>query len=90
MECRAALAVCDALLNPACTPQHDPAAGSATWRQRRRMAGALLLFGCVAGVLCTHAIMLSIQEEAEVVQLAQVSSGCGCTVAGAAQCVAWA
>ncbi|PRW56400.1 divinyl chlorophyllide a 8-vinyl- chloroplastic [Chlorella sorokiniana] len=49
----------------------DMLSGSATWRQRRRMAGALLLFGCVAGVLCTHAIMLSIQEEAEVVQLAQ-------------------
>ncbi len=36
------------------------------------MAGALLLFGCVAGVLCTQALVLSIQEEAEVVQLAQV------------------
>lgn len=41
------------------------------------MAGALLLFGCVAGVLCTHAIMLSIQEEAEVVQLAQVGGAYG-------------
>ena len=37
------------------------------------MAGALLLFGCVAGVLCTHALVVSIQEEAEVVQLAQAS-----------------
>lgn len=39
------------------------------------MAGVLLLFGCVAGVLCTHALVLSIQEEKEVVQLAQASAG---------------
>jgi hypothetical protein len=35
------------------------------------MAGVLLLFGCVAGVLCTQALVISIQEEHEVVQLAQ-------------------
>lgn len=46
------------------------------------MAGALLLFGCVAGVLCTHAIMLSIQEEAEVVQLAQVGGWSTCKGSG--------
>ncbi len=39
------------------------------------MAGALLLFGCMAGVLCTHALVVSIQEEHEVVQLAQASRG---------------
>jgi hypothetical protein len=39
------------------------------------MAGGLLLFGCVAGVLCTEALVASIREEHEVVQLAQV----GCT-----------
>ena len=53
---------------PACLP-----AGSNVWQRRRRMATALLVFGCVAGVLCTHALVVSIQEEAEVVQLAQAS-----------------
>lgn len=63
--------------------RHQPAraavaarrAGTDAWRQRRRMAGALLLFGCMAGVLCTHALVVSIQEEHEVVQLAQASRG---------------
>lgn len=45
--------------------------GSPLWRQRRRMAGALLLFGLAAGLMCTHALVASIQEEAEVVQLAR-------------------
>ena len=45
--------------------------GSRLWRQRRRMATALLLFGVAAGFMCTHALVTSIQEEAEVVQLAQ-------------------
>lgn len=49
----------------------DMLRGTNAWRQRRRMAGALLLFGCMAGVLCTHALVVSIQEEHEVVQLAQ-------------------
>jgi sodium-coupled neutral amino acid transporter 10 len=31
----------------------------------------LLIFGVVAGVACTDAIMSAVQEEAEVVQLAQ-------------------
>lgn len=43
----------------------------AAWVWRRRVARALLAFGLVAGVLCTHATLSSIQEEAAVVQLAQ-------------------
>lgn len=58
---------------PAWLPAAVPLAGTNAWRQRRRMAGALLLFGCMAGVLCTHALVVSIQEEHEVVQLAQAS-----------------
>ncbi|PSC69840.1 divinyl chlorophyllide a 8-vinyl-chloroplastic isoform A [Micractinium conductrix] len=49
----------------------DMLRGTNAWRQRRRMAGALLLFGCLAGVLCTQALVVSIREEHEVVQLAQ-------------------
>eukprot|EP00887_Chlorella_sp_A99_P002617 scaffold6.g2617.t1 len=49
----------------------DMLRGSPLWRQRRRMAAALLVFGVAAGLLCTHALVTSIQEEAEVVQLAQ-------------------
>ncbi|KAL4527497.1 hypothetical protein Ndes2526A_g08720 [Nannochloris sp. 'desiccata'] len=44
---------------------------SPKWRQRRRAAAVLLLFGLIAGVACTAALLTSIQEEAEVVQLAQ-------------------
>jgi amino acid permease len=43
----------------------------ASWSWRRRVARALLVFGVAAGVLCTHAILSSIQEEKAVVQLAQ-------------------
>lgn len=49
----------------------DMLRGSPRWKQRRRMAVALLLFGVLAGVGCTRALVASIQEEAEVVQLAQ-------------------
>ena len=63
-------------------------AGTNAWRQRRRMAGALLLFGCLAGVLCTQALVVSIREEHEVVQLAQVGGawgGAGLARAGSSQ-----
>jgi sodium-coupled neutral amino acid transporter 10 len=43
----------------------------ATWLWRRRVARSLLVFGVVAGVMCTHAILGSIVEENAVVQLAQ-------------------
>ena len=49
----------------------DMLRGSPRWKQRRRMAAFLLLFGVLAGVGCTRALVASIQEEAEVVQLAQ-------------------
>ncbi|GAB4819563.1 hypothetical protein N2152v2_006609 [Parachlorella kessleri] len=44
--------------------------GPSTWRQRRRLAAALLLFGALAGGACTQAMLAAVQEEAEVVQLA--------------------
>ncbi|KAL4442083.1 hypothetical protein ABPG77_011344 [Micractinium sp. CCAP 211/92] len=63
----------------------DMLRGTDAWRQRRRMAGTLLLFGCMAGVLCTHALVVSIQEEHEVVQLAQELAREETKVAEAAQ-----
>jgi hypothetical protein len=42
------------------------------WRWRRRQAQALLLFGIVAGCMCTDAILTAVQQEHAVVQLAQV------------------
>lgn len=49
----------------------DLARGSQNWVNRRRAAAALLAFGLIAGVACTASLVASIQEEAEVVQLAQ-------------------
>lgn len=41
------------------------------WRMRQWMALALMVFGVVSGVLCTHATLGGIKEEKVVVQLAQ-------------------
>ncbi len=49
----------------------DQARNSPKWRQRRHAAAVLLIFGLVSGVACTGALLTSIREEAEVVQLAQ-------------------
>ena len=40
-------------------------------RGPRRKAWGLLLFGMVVAVVCTHATLTAVQQEAEVVQLAQ-------------------
>lgn len=44
--------------------------GSKQWHRQRRMATALLVFGLLAAVACTGALVASIQEEAEVAELA--------------------
>ena len=49
----------------------DITRGSQKWVNRRRAAAVLLAFGLIAGISCTVALVGSIQEEAEVVQLAQ-------------------
>jgi sodium-coupled neutral amino acid transporter 10 len=56
----------------ACKARHAFAPQSQRkWVWRRRAAVALLVFGVVAGVACTDAILGAVKEEAEVVQLAQ-------------------
>ena len=41
------------------------------WRRYQQAAAVLFIFGIVSGVACTGALVVTIQEEAEVVQLAQ-------------------
>uniref|UniRef100_A0A7S0RDG9 Amino acid transporter transmembrane domain-containing protein n=1 Tax=Chlamydomonas leiostraca TaxID=1034604 RepID=A0A7S0RDG9_9CHLO len=48
-----------------------PAHVRKSWAWRKRGAIGLLVFGVVTGVVCTQAVLVAVQEEAEVVVLAQ-------------------
>ncbi len=54
-------------------PRSPLAAGSSgtSWASLRRKAWALLIFGLMVALICTRATLTAVQEEKEVVQLAQ-------------------
>ena len=54
-------------------PRPPLAAGSSgtPWASLRRKAWALLVFGLIVALICTRATLTAVQEEKEVVQLAQ-------------------
>jgi amino acid permease len=57
--------------NPALRTLSGSLSAPQNWKRQRKMAIALLLFGLIAGVACTRALIVAIREEAEVVELVQ-------------------
>lgn len=57
--------------NPVLRTLSGPLSAPQSWKRQRKMAIALLLFGLIAGVACTQALIVAIREEAEVVELVQ-------------------
>jgi hypothetical protein len=57
--------------NPALRTLSGSLSAPQSWKRQRKTAIALLLFGLIAGVACTRALIVAIREEAEVVELVQ-------------------